>query len=242
MAAKLGLVGLPNAGKSTLFNALTGSGVWVEDRLFSTLDPTVRRFVLSNKQKILFIDTVGFLHRLPHHLIDAFGATLEEAAAADLLLHVLDVSDPRSPKLAESVLEVLKTLGADKRPRLTVLNKMDKVGEGSNARDPSALARLRMTELDSGIPVSALHKKGLIELMKKIEKLFESRRRTFEFVLPLEKQIDKTQAILERIYQEGEVLERQDGAHGLYIKVNLPSPIGEQISTQLERVLKTTQT
>ncbi|MBP6944350.1 MAG: GTPase HflX, partial [Candidatus Omnitrophica bacterium] len=116
------LIGYTNAGKSTLLNALTDSDVLSQDRLFSTLDPTARRFVLPNNQKVVFVDTVGFLHRLPHHLIEAFKATLEEVAEADIIIHVLDASSPMVHELSQAVYEVLEELDIRDKTIITVLN------------------------------------------------------------------------------------------------------------------------
>ncbi len=119
------LVGYTNAGKSTLLNALTHAGQVTRDGLFTTLDSLARQYTLPNRQAVILSDTVGFIHKLPHHLIEAFKATLEEVAEADLLLHVLDVSNVNFRNLHEAVLEVLSDLGVAEKPRITVLNKID---------------------------------------------------------------------------------------------------------------------
>jgi len=128
------IVGYTNVGKSTLLNALTEAAVVVQDKLFSTLDPTVRRFILPDKQKILFVDTVGFIDHLPHHLIEAFKATLEEVVEADLLLHLVDMSHPKMEEQSKSVLRVLAQIGAHHAPVITVLNKRDRVDDEVFAR------------------------------------------------------------------------------------------------------------
>ena len=122
---QVSLVGYTNAGKSTLLNRLTGADIPANDRLFDTLDPTTRKMKLSDTQEIFLSDTVGFIRKLPHHLIDAFKATLEEVADADLLLHVVDLSHPQWREQAQTVERVLAELGAEHIPRLTVLNKAD---------------------------------------------------------------------------------------------------------------------
>jgi GTP-binding protein HflX len=119
------LVGYTNAGKSTLMNALTQAGVLVEDKLFATLDPTVRRLRLPEGQVVLLSDTVGFIHKLPHQLVEAFRSTLEEVRAADLLLHVIDVAHPGWPEQATVVEQVLEEIGAGDRPVVRALNKAD---------------------------------------------------------------------------------------------------------------------
>ena len=119
------IVGYTNAGKSSLLNALTGAHVFVEDKLFATLDPTTRQLALGNNQKLLITDTVGFIRRLPHDLVEAFKATLEEVVVADFLIHVLDVSNPDVEKHYTTTLAVLKELGADTKRLITVFNKID---------------------------------------------------------------------------------------------------------------------
>ena len=119
------IVGYTNAGKSTLLNALTKADVFVEDKLFATLDTTTRKFILPNRQEILLVDTVGFIRKIPHTLVTAFKSTLEEAINTDILLHLVDVSNPQAELQAEATLHVLKELKADQRPVITVLNKVD---------------------------------------------------------------------------------------------------------------------
>ena len=123
------LVGYTNAGKSTLLNALVDAHQVVKNSLFTTLDTLSKRLVLPNHQVIVVSDTVGFLYKLPHHLIEAFKATLEEVVEADLLLHVLDVSLPNCYKLSEAVYDALKELESDTKPVITVLNKIDKLSD-----------------------------------------------------------------------------------------------------------------
>ncbi|MFH1665638.1 MAG: GTPase HflX [Candidatus Omnitrophota bacterium] len=144
------LVGYTNSGKSTLFNVLTDSGVCVKDQLFSTLDPTVRKICLPGNQGALVSDTVGFLQDLPHHLIESFKATLEEVVNADLLFCVIDMSDERMEQQKVSVFEVLKELGAQDKPVITVLNKADKVPDSMEREriklrfhDPMVISALR---------------------------------------------------------------------------------------------------
>ena len=152
------LVGYTNAGKSTLFNALTDAQVFVEDKLFATLDPTIRRSYLPSGDFMLLADTVGFIKKLPHDLVAAFRATLEEAAYSDLLLHVVDASHPGKDEHCEAVEEVLKTLGLADRPVITVLNKIDLI--------PGKLERERIgLEHPGAIPVSAETREGLDDLL-----------------------------------------------------------------------------
>jgi GTPase len=155
------LVGYTNAGKSTLFNRLTGAEVYAKDQLFATLDPTLRQVVLPNLGKIILADTVGFIRDLPHDLIDAFHATLEEVCHADLLLHVVDVSDPHADEMIEAVNAVLEAIGASDVPQLLIYNKIDCL--------PSAGARIDSTDaLAERIWVSAHKEQGLDLLVEGI--------------------------------------------------------------------------
>lgn len=162
----IAIIGYTNAGKSTLLNSLTSSDVIVQDKLFSTLDPTVRKFVLPNRQTVLFVDTVGFLDDLPHHLIEAFKATLEEVVEADLILHLVDVSHPKAREQSDAANHVLDEIGATGKPTITVLNKIDKVSEAivvenTKARYPDAVA------------ISALKKEGFDILISRIQERIE---------------------------------------------------------------------
>jgi GTP-binding protein HflX len=158
------LVGYTNAGKSSILNALTGAAVFAEDKLFATLDSTARHLMLPKGSLVLLIDTVGFIRRLPHSLVNAFRSTLEEASRADLLLNVLDASDPDLEKQYETTLAVLRDLGAANIPMIPVLNKIDKLDHGG---DQSRDALLKA--YPGGVPVSALNKSGLDELNERIE-------------------------------------------------------------------------
>ena len=156
------LVGYTNAGKTTLLNRLTGAGSRAENRLFTTLDPLARRLRLPSGRGAVLIDTVGFLHHLPHQLIEAFRATLEETADADVLLHVLDASHPLAMEHAEAVSEVLAELDMKVQPRVTALNKMDCLaGQEAGARLAVSLPR--------AVGISALRGDGLPELLTAIE-------------------------------------------------------------------------
>ena len=134
----IGIVGYTNAGKSTLLNALTGADVLEEDKLFATLDPTTRKLSLPEGKEVMVTDTVGFIRKLPHHLVEAFKSTLEEAAFADLLIHVVDCSNPDASRQIEIVYETLLSLKAYDKPVLTVFNKMDKENADVCLKDPKA--------------------------------------------------------------------------------------------------------
>jgi GTP-binding protein HflX len=167
------LVGYTNSGKSSLLNALTGADVLAENKLFATLDATTR--VLPAKGRNLVItDTVGFIRRLPHALVDAFRSTLEEAAQADLLVHVLDAADPDMDAYYATTLSVLRDLGADKKPMLVALNKIDRL------ESPEALDSL-LRHYPGSIPVSALTGAGLEELVRRMGDALSGAARIFRF-------------------------------------------------------------
>ena len=159
------LVGYTNAGKSSLLNALTGADALVENKLFATLDPLTRKLPLNESAGVLITDTVGFISNLPHHLIDAFKSTLEEAVYADLLLLVLDASDPDAEFQYETVTSVLADIGADKNPRIVLLNKIDKCED-----NPELLQTIRCKHPDA-LCISAKEEIGFLELKEKIFEL-----------------------------------------------------------------------
>ena len=170
----LALVGYTNAGKSTLLNHLTGAGVYAADQLFATLDPTTRQVDLGEGRRALLTDTVGFVHKLPHQLVAAFRATLEEVAGADLLLVVADASDPGCRHQQQAVAEVLLEIGAAEIPRLTVLNKIDLVERDSPMRLP----------LDESVPVSAVTGEGIDELRRTLLRRLSAGHVHVEFKVP----------------------------------------------------------
>ncbi len=200
----IALVGYTNAGKSTLLNALTDAGQVTHDGLFTTLDPLSRQLTLPNHQKVVLSDTVGFMYELPHHLIESFKATLEEVIDADLLLHVVDISNPRFRNLHEAVMTVLKELNSDGKTIITVLNKIDKV------TDP---AQLRNAEgyFPNSVSVSALNKDNLFFLMERIVDLFVPTMTDIDVKLPLNRM-----DLVNLIHQDGQVHSieyLQDGIH-----------------------------
>jgi GTP-binding protein HflX len=172
------LVGYTNAGKSSLLNALTGAGVPVEDKLFVTLDAVSRRFEPRKGLPVLLVDTVGFIRKLPHTLVDAFRSTLEEAARADLLIHVLDAADPDIHRYYETTVSVLEELGAGRLPRIDVLNKIDRLGPSPAE---SGLAAL-LNRYPGAIPLSALTG-GLEELCARIGQILAAGIVRFRFPL-----------------------------------------------------------
>lgn len=162
---RVAIVGYTNAGKSTLLNRLTDAGILAEDKLFATLDPTTRKFTLPGGESILLTDTVGFIRKLPHHLVKAFRSTLEEAALADILLHIVDASDPEYPDEMRVTEDLLSELGAGDKPTLVVYNKCDREAEGIPAPTlpPSAQNR--------AVCISALTGRGMDELTACLESI-----------------------------------------------------------------------
>lgn len=172
----IALVGYTNAGKSTLLNTLTGAGVLAEDKLFATLDTTTRAVETESGAKYLFTDTVGFIQKLPHNLIKAFRATLEEAKYADILVHVVDASNPKRNEQMNIVYQTLKELGADNKPVITVYNKIDKEGvEKPLFTDKRALET---------ISISAKKGLNIDTLLNKTEEIIKSFKRSIKVIIP----------------------------------------------------------
>lgn len=169
------VVGYTNAGKSTLFNALTEAGVLAEDKLFATLDPVTRRLLLPNNQEALLSDTVGFIQKLPTQLIAAFRATLEEVIEADLLLEVVDISHENAFEQSETVHDILEELGAAAKPRVTALNKIDLLTD-PDALDPSLYSH--------AVPISAAEGKGLEELCAEVASVLADTMEQLTVLLP----------------------------------------------------------
>lgn len=174
------IVGYTNAGKSTLLNALAGSDVLVEDKLFATLDPTTRRVPLPHGRAALFTDTVGFIQKLPTQLVAAFQATLEEIAEADLLLHVVDITHPHVREQSLAVEETLQQIGADDRPLVTALNKIDLLPSSENSTFLAEIAR----RYPNCVPISALQGAGLDLLLKRVEEVLEEELIPLTVLLP----------------------------------------------------------
>ena len=168
------IVGYTNAGKSTLLNLLTGAGVLAEDKLFATLDPTSRAIELPDGRSLLMVDTVGLIRRLPHHLVEAFKSTLEEAACADIIIHVCDASDPEAAEKADVTLKTLADLGTAEIPVVTVLNKCDKLEEN-------------IPENDSTVKISALKAQGIDRLLEVIAKNLPETAKRMKLLLPYDK-------------------------------------------------------
>lgn len=175
--ATFAIVGYTNAGKSTLLNALTHAGVFVEDKLFATLDPTTRKFTLPNNQEILLTDTVGFIRKLPHTLVAAFKSTLESTIHDDVLLHVIDVSHPQADEHAATTMEILKSLEGNQKSIITVLNKVDACS------DPKMIQKLRLT-YPKTVQISALKGTGFEELLERMVQELKERLETIKLRIP----------------------------------------------------------
>jgi GTP-binding protein HflX len=203
------IVGYTNAGKSSLLNTLTGADVLAEDKLFATLDPTTRQLVLPGNQKLLVTDTVGFIRRLPHGLVEAFKATLEEVVVADFLVHVLDVTSPDFEKHHATTLAVLDELGAAKQTMLTVFNKVDLADDAMRGR---ALHLVR-----DGHFVSAKTGEGLPALMERCRELIASRFGTTRLLVPHDRY-----DVIARLHELGHIhtQEHQDG--GIFVEGRFP--------------------
>lgn len=220
----VGLVGYTNAGKSTLLNALSGSDVLAEDKLFATLDPTTRRVNLPNEREALFTDTVGFIQNLPTFLIAAFRATLEEIREAAVLVHVLDVTHPKAAEQAATVHTVLEELGADDRPMITVLNKIDRIGD---SEVPDLLAsRLPCSRLI--VPVSAQTGQGLDILLCRVADVLDERKRLIDVDLMIPFTDTK---LLDLFHRVGEVEDQRFSEHGTEIVGRIP----ERLLPRFER-------
>lgn len=217
----ISLVGYTNAGKTTLFNQLTASHELVQNKLFSTLDPTTRRLILPNNQKIVLSDTVGFLHNLPHHLIESFKATLEEVVHSDILIHVVDISHPKIFEHFASVEEVLGEIGCLEKPKVVVLNKIDKM------TNTASIKRIE-NSFSGSISISALYKLGLEELLKKVSSNILIPTLTMKITIPHDKM-----NLINLAYQEGEVLKREDREDGVFLQVRVTQRIGDIIKSKL---------
>ena len=209
------IVGYTNAGKSTLLNRLTDAGVLEEDKLFATLDPTTRNLTLESGQKILITDTVGFIRKLPHHLIDAFRSTLEEAKFSDLIIHVVDSSNPQMDTQMHIVYETLEKLGVEDKPIITAFNKLDKLEETPILRDFKA---------EKTLQISAKNGDGVNELMNQVEEILRNQKIYIERVYPYDKA-----GKIQLIRKYGQLLSEEYTEAGIEVKAYVPVEIYEQI-------------
>ena len=204
------IVGYTNAGKSTLLNALTEANVLSEDKLFATLDPTTRSLLLEDGQKILFTDTVGFISKLPHQLIRAFRSTLEEAKYADLILHVVDASNPNYERQMDGVYETLKELEVRDKPVITAFNKIDRLEDGQRAglKDPNS---------SRAVKISAKKSAGLDILLREVETVLNAGMVLMEKVIPYDEA-----GIIQKIRQYGKLMEEDYRENGIFVKAYVP--------------------
>lgn len=209
------IVGYTNAGKSTLLNTLTGADILAEDKLFATLDPTTRNLCLPSGQEILLTDTVGFIRKLPHHLIEAFKSTLEEAKYADMILHVVDASNPQVDEQMYTVYETLHNLEVGDKPIITVFNKQDKLETDAEVRDLRA---------DYTVKLSAKKGTGIQEFLETIEAVLRQQKVFIEAVYPYS-EAGKIQLI--RKY--GELQEEAYREDGIFVSAYVPADVYEKV-------------
>ena len=212
------VVGYTNAGKSTLLNLLTGADVVAENRLFATLDPTTRSFTLPNKQRVLLTDTVGFLRKLPHTLIESFKATLEEVSEADLLIHVVDLSHARVDEQMEAVDKVTKELDAYGKQTLIVFNKIDNLPDRE-------LAEAYVKRFSGSVAISARTGEGVNKLVQALQDALSSWRLRLHFRIPT-----KESALLAEIHRVGHVLELKYEGNDAVIVAHVPPHLEAKLS------------
>lgn len=211
------IVGYTNAGKSTLLNALTDAKVFVEDKLFATLDTTTRKFLLPNNQEILLVDTVGFIRKLPHLLVAAFKSTLEEALQTDILLHLIDISHPMAEEQAQTTFEVLSSLNAKEKTIITVLNKIDK------CEDQALLARFKL-KYPHTVEISALKKLGFDALLQEMVNELAKQRKTIKLRIP-----QSEYSSVSKIMRFGNIIKREFEENDIIIVADLPAALAGKL-------------
>ena len=211
------IVGYTNAGKSTLLNRLTGATVLAEDKLFATLDPTTRRLKLPTKQNVLLTDTVGFIKKLPHGLVEAFKATLEEVVQADLLLHVVDISHAQAEEQIDAVNTVLMEIGAAEKPVLMIFNKVDQLAGG--------IPPLMREKYPNSVSISAKTGEGIAPLLAELGTQLRPIREFLDLRVPQEKA-----AIIARIHAVGQVVESRYSGKNARFKVRIPPHLVEEFA------------
>ena len=209
------IVGYTNAGKSTLLNKLTGAGILAEDKLFATLDPTTRALTLPGGEKVLLTDTVGFIRKLPHHLVEAFKSTLEEARYCDVILHVVDCSNPQMDMQMHVVYETLRRLDIKDKEIITVFNKVDRPDADTACRDMSA---------DYKVKLSAKTGEGIGELLDLFAVILRNRRIYFEKVFAY-----KDAGRIQTIRKSGQLLSEEYQDDGIHVKAYVPVELFEEL-------------
>lgn len=207
------IVGYTNAGKSTLLNLLTGAGVLAENKLFATLDPTARSIELPDGRSLLLIDTVGLIRRLPHHLVEAFKSTLEEAASADIIIHVCDAADPEAAEKAEVTLKTLADLGAAEIPVVTVLNKCDLLAE-------------HIPENSTTVKISAKNSQGIDRLLQVIAANLPETAKRMKLLLPYDKA-----GYTAKLRENGKVFSEEYTENGVLVD----ALVDQMLITQMEQ-------
>ena len=202
------VVGYTNAGKSTLLNHLTNAEVLEEDKLFATLDPTKRILELTNNQKVLMTDTVGFIRKLPHHLIDAFRSTLEEAKYADIILHVVDASNPQMDKQMYIVYDTLRNLEVEGKKIITAFNKTDRIGQPEPLHDFRA---------ERTVHISAKYGDGLEDLKNILEEILREEKDFLECTIPY-----RDAGVIQKIREKGELLSEEYREDGIFVRAWVP--------------------
>lgn len=202
------VVGYTNAGKSTLLNHLTNAEVLEEDKLFATLDPTTRILELTNHQKVLMTDTVGFIRKLPHHLIDAFRSTLEEAKYADIILHVVDASNPQMDKQMYIVYDTLRNLEVEGKKIITAFNKTDRIGQPEPLHDFRA---------ERTVHISAKYGDGLEDLKNSLEEILREEKDFLECTIPY-----RDAGVIQKIREKGELLSEEYREDGIFVRAWVP--------------------
>ena len=212
----IAIVGYTNAGKSTLLNKLTGADIFAEDKLFATLDPTTRGLRLLSGQEILLTDTVGCIKKLPHHLVEAFKSTLEEAKYADLILHVVDSSNPQMDEQMFTVYETLKNLKVGDKPVITVFNKQDRLDKEQIVRDFQA---------DYTVKLSAKTGEGIPELLETMEAVLREQKIAVECLYDY-----KDTGKIQLIRKYGELTEEEYREDGIFVRGYVPADIWDKVS------------
>lgn len=211
------IVGYTNVGKSTLLHALTEAEVLVEDKLFATLDTTTRKFTLPNHQEILLVDTVGFIRKIPHTLVAAFKSTLEEAMYTDILLHLVDVNHSLAEEHAESTYEVLKELGAQDKPMITVLNKVDLI------ESKAMLGRFKL-KYPRVVGISALKQEGFEALLQTMMEAIQNLRKIVKLRIP-----QKDYALVSRLMDEGRLIHKDFEGNDILLEIEIPIHLEHQV-------------
>ena len=212
------IVGYTNAGKSTLLNTLTDAGVLQEDKLFATLDTTVRNLILPEGKEVLVSDTVGFIRKLPHHLVEAFKSTLEEVIYSDYIIHVVDSSNPNADRQMEIVYETLSSLGCEEKPILTVFNKADLDSSDSFLKDFKAY---------KSIYISAKERQGIDILLKEIETKLKEDKILVKIIIPYAKG-----NVLQVVRNSGQIILEEYKEEGIYIEAYVEEPILNKYLTE----------